>query len=87
MGKRKLKVLGYIMRNEGLEILTPTGYTEGKYDRRKQCITYLASKWLTEQDFGEVAKRTKFTKSFKGPEIEENHDHQYTELRLHIIEE
>lgn len=59
------------MRKAGLGKLILRGHIEGKTGRGKQLITYLEilSKWMTEQDLGEIEK--KFIRSYKGQGIVE----------------
>lgn len=35
------------------------------------------SKWIVEQGLGEIIKKTKFIKCYKGLEFMASHDHQY----------
>lgn len=64
------------MWKAGLENLLPTEQIEGKEDRGKPCITYLASlsKWLAEQGLREMKIKPKFIKSYKGQEVVKSHD-------------
>lgn len=83
---KMLKFLGHIIRKEGMEKLILTRQIEGKKERRKQCITYLArlSKWMEEQGLGEITKNTKFIKTYKEQEIVESHDRLCPEGTRHI---
>lgn len=45
----------HVIRKEGLENLTLTGWTEEKRDMRKEHITYL-SKWMAELGLGKITK-------------------------------
>lgn len=70
--KRQLKILGHIMRKEGLENLILTGHTEGKRDSGIQRITCLTSlcKWLAEQRLGKIVNRQNLQKTgnYREPE-------------------
>ncbi len=53
---------------KGLENLILTGRIEGKRDKGKQRMTYLAglSKWMTERGLGEVAEERNLLRATRG---------------------
>lgn len=73
----------HVMRKEGLQNLTLTGWTEGKRDKGKEHITYL-SKWMAELGPGEITKSQSLLRSTKEME---SHDRLYPEGRRHTKEE
>lgn len=64
--KRELKLLGNIIRKEGLENLTHTGHFKDKR-REKFRVTYLTSlcEWFVKQEQKETVKGQKLLKATK----------------------
>lgn len=51
IGKRQMQLLGHILKNESVEVLTFTGKIEGKQRRGRKYLTYLGnlSIWVAPQ--------------------------------------
>lgn len=68
-----------------MENLIITEQTDDKRERRKQCITYLASLFNgCRKSLGNVTERHNLLRARKGREILEKHDRLDTEVTRHM---